>query len=250
MYSIGKLSKLSNVTIRTLRYYDEIGLLPPTSIGEGGRRYYDNDAVLKLHNIIFLKELGFELETIHEILADQIKSAKDLLQIRLEIIQAEEKQLQKSKEKIQAIIQLMELNGDDDWQGIFNTFTDVKSDKQKIIANWNKYFTEEEQEILNQLPRIGEDHEEVEKWTALINDIRLHIHKEPSSSEAQSLAKRWMGLVDNMFKGDQKLSQKVWHLNWEKKENLGVYEYDPEITDFIRRAYEYYFTHGQVGESR
>lgn len=99
MYSIGKLAKLNNITVRTLRYYDEVGLLKPTKIEESGHRYYDSQAALKLHNIIMLKEIGFELETIHEILTNQVKSTKDLLHMRLQIIEIEKEQLMESEKK-------------------------------------------------------------------------------------------------------------------------------------------------------
>lgn len=241
MYSIGKLAKITSCTVRTLRYYDEISLLKPTAVSEGGHRYYDNDAVAKLHNIIQLKEFGFELETIDEIVDNRVRSAKDLLQIRLKVIKLEEKELQQKKERIQTTIQLMELEGKDDWKAIFNTFSKHNNSKQKIKDNWNNYFTEKEQEILNGLPKVGKDREEVNKWTELVNDIRLNIHKEPSSKEAQELASRWMSLADEIIKGNKQLAQKVWHVNWEKKEDIGGYPFDLEIIDFIRKAQEYYF---------
>ncbi len=93
MYSIGQLAKLSKTTVRTLRYYDEIGLLKPSNLSEGGHRYYDEKDVEVLHNILTLKELGFELETIKSILMNQSKSSRELLEMRLEIIHQQQEQL-------------------------------------------------------------------------------------------------------------------------------------------------------------
>ncbi|WP_100012475.1 MerR family transcriptional regulator [Lentibacillus sediminis] len=88
MYAIGKLAKLSNTTVRTLRYYDQIGILKPSKTGDGGHRYYDENAVEKLHQIMTLKDMGFELDTIHDILTNfQKKTSKEFLQMRLEMIQ-------------------------------------------------------------------------------------------------------------------------------------------------------------------
>lgn len=54
MYSIGKLAETCNVSVRTLRYYDEVDLLKPSKVGVGGHRFYNNEALVKLHLIFLL----------------------------------------------------------------------------------------------------------------------------------------------------------------------------------------------------
>lgn len=68
MYSTGKLSEVSGVSSRTLRYYDEIGLLKPSFINEVGYRYYGDKEIALLQQILFYKERGFDLNTIKEII--------------------------------------------------------------------------------------------------------------------------------------------------------------------------------------
>jgi len=67
-YTVNKLAKLSGVTIRTLRFYDEIGLLKPAYVADNGYRYYQEKQLLILQQILFFRELGFELKQIQEIL--------------------------------------------------------------------------------------------------------------------------------------------------------------------------------------
>ena len=67
-YTVKQLAELANVTNRTLHYYDQIGLLLPASYGDNGYRYYDENAVFRLQQILFFRELGFSLEQIHAIL--------------------------------------------------------------------------------------------------------------------------------------------------------------------------------------
>lgn len=64
MYTIGKLAEISQVSVRTLRYYDEIGLLLPSEKNAAGHRFYSNDKVAKLQHILMLRDLGFSLSTI------------------------------------------------------------------------------------------------------------------------------------------------------------------------------------------
>jgi DNA-binding transcriptional MerR regulator len=67
-YTVNTLAKLSSISIRTLRYYDEIGLLKPAFVGENGYRFYHEEQLLRLQQILFFKELGFELKQIQDIL--------------------------------------------------------------------------------------------------------------------------------------------------------------------------------------
>lgn len=69
-YTVNKLSKLSGVSARTLRYYDEIGLLKPSRISESRYRFYGDDEVALLQQILFYRELGIKLDDISEIIHD------------------------------------------------------------------------------------------------------------------------------------------------------------------------------------
>ncbi|MCU1431691.1 MAG: MerR family transcriptional regulator [Actinotalea sp.] len=67
-WAIGDLARLSGVTTRTLRHYDAIGLLEPVDVGPGGRRLYGHDELLRLQQILVLRELGVDLPTVAAIL--------------------------------------------------------------------------------------------------------------------------------------------------------------------------------------
>jgi DNA-binding transcriptional MerR regulator len=70
MYSIKELADLAGVTTRTLRYYDQVGLLPPTEIGNNGYRYYDRESLIRLQQILFYRELDLPLKEIGIILGE------------------------------------------------------------------------------------------------------------------------------------------------------------------------------------
>ena len=63
-YGIRQLAALAGVSARTLRYYDQIGLLPPARVGENGYRYYGPAQVDLLQQILFYRQRGFELEAV------------------------------------------------------------------------------------------------------------------------------------------------------------------------------------------
>ena len=80
MRTISQVAELTGVSTRTLQYYDEIGLLKPSELTESGYRLYDDEALQKLQQILFFKELEFKLKEIKEILQkpdfDRIKAFK------------------------------------------------------------------------------------------------------------------------------------------------------------------------------
>src|SRR5215216_7265188 len=87
MFKIGELSKLVQVPVPTLRYYDQIGLLQPIRVDPTtGYRYYDASQLPRLHRILALKGLGFSLEHIGEVLteAPTVEQMRGMLRLRHE----------------------------------------------------------------------------------------------------------------------------------------------------------------------
>ena len=90
-YTVKKLAGISGVSPRTLRFYDEIGLLKPAYYGDNQYRYYEEEQLLMLQQILFFRELGFPLTEIQEIISshdfdkiDALNAHKSILQSNLE----------------------------------------------------------------------------------------------------------------------------------------------------------------------
>jgi len=67
-WSIVEVARHAGVSSRTLRHYDDVGLVPPAYVGTNGYRYYDQDALLRLQEVLLLRELGLPLDAIRRIL--------------------------------------------------------------------------------------------------------------------------------------------------------------------------------------
>jgi DNA-binding transcriptional MerR regulator len=100
MYKIGLFSELMKVTIKTLRYYDEIGILKPSFIDkENGYRYYDTNEAFILNKIMLYRQCGLSIKDIKEIILN--KKDENL------ILENKQKELVKDKENInQSIVQI------------------------------------------------------------------------------------------------------------------------------------------------
>lgn len=240
MYSIGQLAKLSKTTVRTLRYYDEIGLLKPSNLSDGGHRFYDEQDVEALHNILTLKELGFELETIKGILLDRTKSSRELLEMRLEMIQQEQEQLNIKKQKIKAFLQLIDLEGRYDWENIFQSFTKYKYTYKEIEQYQRKIFTEEEMEIIQKLPKVGEDNELNTRFIELMKEARTLVNHSPNSDEAQNLADNLYQLGEEMYQGNWQLYNKLVKLDHQNREKIGFFKFEPTVAELLNEIFKVY----------
>src|SRR6478609_2643469 len=78
-YTVQKLGSLAGVSTRTLRYYDEIGILKPARINSSGYRIYGQAEVDRLQQILFYRELGVNLDRIKEIITAPTFNAEDAL---------------------------------------------------------------------------------------------------------------------------------------------------------------------------
>ena len=98
-FTVGEMAKKMNVSVRTLQYYDQMGLLPPSAYTEGGRRLYSMEDYVVFHQIISLKEFGFTLQEIRSKLlpATNLEEIYDYLTSQESIIQNEIKKLKQKK---------------------------------------------------------------------------------------------------------------------------------------------------------
>lgn len=92
-YTINKLAKLAGISTRTLRYYDELGLLSPVRLSSNGYRIYGQKEVKRLQQILFYRELGISLDNIKNIILSDNFDSVEALQGHLTSLLAKRKQL-------------------------------------------------------------------------------------------------------------------------------------------------------------
>jgi DNA-binding transcriptional MerR regulator len=95
MKSVNEVSKLSGVSRRTLQYYDEIGLLPPSAVKGSGYRQYDDESLRRLWSILFYKELGISLGDIRLLLENPKEMEKEIMRQHKQILLEKQSGLQK-----------------------------------------------------------------------------------------------------------------------------------------------------------
>lgn len=243
--SIGDLAKKMGITVQTLQYYDKQGILVPSAVTAGRKRYYTKQDMIKLHQILSLKYLGFSLEDIKKQLI-VLQSPQDVaetleLQCQMfrqqitkmnqvlsdtEVLLREVRQMnQVDFDRYANIVILLQQKSDSYW--LFKLFSD------KIFSHINQNFSENPQAWVALYKR----------WNDICDEtIRMEqLGESPESSDAQLLAQRWwditleflggdLTLLDEIrkfeenFEGwDEEMKKKVLQVKYYRKRLLEVY---------------------------
>lgn len=135
-WSIQDVARLAGTTSRTLRHYDEIGLLKPSRVGSNGYRYYDGAALLQLQRILLLRELGLGLPAIAEVFHQQADPVK-ALDRHLEWLAQEQERLARQMASVRQTIETVKGGGDMVAEKMFDGF-DHTQYKDEVEERWGK----------------------------------------------------------------------------------------------------------------
>ena len=103
--TVGQMAKKMDVTVRTLQHYDREGLLSPSAVSGGGRRLYTDKDIIKLHQILSLKHLGFSLDDIKNCLVslDTPQEVADALAEQAQAVQRKMESLSRSLRELELL---------------------------------------------------------------------------------------------------------------------------------------------------
>lgn len=208
MYKIGRLAGDTGITIRTLRYYDRLGLLKPSHVAESGYRYYSKEDVLRLQHITTLKQLGFTLAEIKEVLgsaeqtANGLQAWKQAIQLQIEAVRAEIKQLQLLDRMLHTTLYTLEMRGDVNAEEVLSFIQHMKhqdsAEMDQVRDNLQRTtFKQEEIEILEGLPRLDSDDPRNYEWVTLLREVREQRLAPPDPEAEIRLAERIIATTEH-----------------------------------------------------
>ena len=129
---IKEFAKISGVSVRTLHYYDEIGLLPPAFVERAtGYRYYDENSLLRMQEILFYRELDFSLKSIGEILSSPDHDTHKSLEEQKKLLTLKKERLERLISSIDAA-----MKGDNIMEAFDNSQFEVY--KAEAQEKWGK----------------------------------------------------------------------------------------------------------------
>lgn len=210
LWQTNEFAKRAKVSVRTLQYYDRIGLLKPKRNLSNGFRLYGDAEFAKLQHILTLKFLGFSLSKIKEILGQKEFDLVQILQMQRKIIESQHRRLGQVLQAIGKAEEVFRQENSIDWNS-FEKINEVINMEQ----NWEKmkqYYSEDAQAKIEERRKLWnpELQEQVTKdWNELIQsvDVARKNGVSPASEEAQKLAARWRELVGQFTGGDAGIMQ-------------------------------------------
>lgn len=129
-YKTGQFARLANVSERTIRYYDKIGLLKPSFVMENGYRQYSDLDLLKLQKILSLKHLGFSIEEIFPMVMDNT-NLKESFELQIDLIEDKMSHLQSLKDALKKASQSSDLS----WNMILS-LVQLSNEETNIIEQY------------------------------------------------------------------------------------------------------------------
>ncbi len=238
-YLIKEFADLTKVTVRTLHFYDQIGLLKPSFQKDNGYRVYTDQDLLKLQQIVTLKFMGFSLEQIKDLLGRKGYEVVKSLKVQAEAVRDEIGRLQQASRAIEQVLRRLETGGRIDRKKLIHIMEVIQMGDDVKKAWQEKFFTEAE---LKEFEEIGKKYtpEMMETyqrhWSELIEEIKNHLTADPAGKVAQSLAKRWVDLLNEGYGGHPQLKAKIGEAYKTGAIPAESRPFGSEVWDFIHKA--------------
>jgi MerR family transcriptional regulator, thiopeptide resistance regulator len=239
--TVKRLSKLAGVSVRTLHFYDEIGLLRPGRVGANGYRYYGQAALLRLQQIMFYKELGLSLEEIAEVLDQPGFDVATALEAHRRAL---EQRLGRLRRLIATVDRtLAYLKGDTtvDNQELFAAFSDEQQAEYEVEAEarwgqsvrdssrkWKAYSAAQKAQIKAE-------------GKTIYRDLLSQLDALPGSPAVQANIARWHQHLHYFFEPSTEVLRGLGALyNDDPQFNATFQKIDPKLAPFMRAAIEAY----------
>ncbi|WP_042473078.1 MerR family transcriptional regulator [Bacillus ndiopicus] len=235
-WTTGEVCKQRDISIRTLRYYDQINLLTPSFKDANGRRYYSEDDLFKLEKILLLKSLSLPLENIRDLL-DKL-SYKQILVSHHNYLQEQLSKLQSSISNTTSLINMMDLEDSLSWEHVVKLVQNSQNPPKK----WIDYFQEDEKSFLQgAIPSISNNDKTTHQYILLIQRIEWCIKHniKAESDEGLQIASALMELSNDTFQGDTELMEQFWEVRKLPAEETGFYPISEEVLEFVERSIAY-----------
>jgi len=245
MLTVKQLATLADVTPRTLHHYDAIGLLRPSHVGENGYRYYDDDAALRLQQILFYRELALGLDEIRALLdrpdfdvAAALREHQVALQKRAgrltQLIHTIDRTLLHLEGQIDMSTKDLFAGFDDETQARYEEEAATMYDPQIVrdtSRRWKNYTAEEKARIQAE-------------GGAIYRELATLTGRDPADATVQGLIGRWHQHLRAFYEPTPAILRGLGAAYEEQPQFAAFYEaLHPALPGFLHRAIDCYVDH-------
>jgi DNA-binding transcriptional MerR regulator len=245
MFTVKKLSRMAGITPRTLHYYDEIGLLKPTRVGQNGYRYYGEEALLRLQQILLYRKLNMPLKSIQKIMGRGDFDVLDALESHKQELRKRIAQMERLATTVDDTILYLRGKLEMTPKQYFAAFTEEQQAEYEQEAmqmydpaivkasnkKWKSYSAAEKQRILDE-------------GNAVYENFLQAMPKGAASPEAQAAVEAWRKHMDYFWTPDEEQLLGLAELyNNDPLFKANYDKVDPGLAAFVREAVKVFVTH-------
>ncbi len=195
MMTVHEVSRLAGVSIRTLQYYDKIGLLRPDSYSDSGYRLYDNSALERLQQILLFRELEFSLTEINDIINDPGFDKEKALDRQIELLTLK-------KQRLESIIELARSIKDKGaFQMNFEPFDKKKIDEysRRAKEQWGGTREYAEYEEKSRARSKNDEYSSASELMSVFGEFGKLRANSPDSNEVKAQVKKLQDCITNNY---------------------------------------------------
>jgi DNA-binding transcriptional MerR regulator len=249
-YTAYNLAKLAGITVKTLYHYDKIGLLKPIDRSEAGYRYYGKAELLRLQQILFLKELDFPLERIKMILSDPNFDTLDALNDQKKLLFDKLTRLQKLLNTIDKTINDLKNNKGGNImlsdEELYDGFETGKAMEYRKEAK-DRWGADSVTESENRLKKLGRKGFELVKQQGIeiTQNLASFMDKHPGHPDVQDCIAQYHKYLGNFYEVSKERLLGLGNLYVDDPRFTAYYDkFKPGLAVFVKKAIEYYVNEG------
>ncbi len=195
-FRTGDFAARAGVSVRTIRYYDRIGLLKPAAYSASGQRWYTEADYARLRQILTLKRMGLSLEDIRQVLTTHPAALQHLLERQKRLLQAQAQQLLQAVQTIEAAQRSLRTSQPCNLDTFFDMLQVITMTRQ---TQWLDPFipAEQQDEIAKRSTAqpLADQRRTGQAWQTLFRDIQAGQNRDVREPAAQALVDRWDDLL-------------------------------------------------------
>jgi DNA-binding transcriptional MerR regulator len=246
MFTVKQLSRLAGITPRTLHYYDQVGLLKPSQVGDNGYRYYGEESLQRLQQVLLYRQLDMPIENIKRIMARRDFDAISALESHKEALHRRIAQLERLINTVDDTINHLKGKKEMSQKQLFEPFNDEQQaayekeamqmyDPATVKASnkkWKGYTAAEKQ-------RIGDE------GNAIYQDMLDAMPTGSDSPEVQAVVERWRRHMEYFWVPNAEQLVGLTDLyNTDPRFKANFDKIHPNLAAFMREAVQIYVKAG------
>lgn len=228
LLKVGELARRSGITVRTLHYYDSIGLLIPSARSDAGYRLYNRADITRLHHIQALRRMGVALAEIGALLAHSGQALPTVIGQQITMLDRQLTQITTLRNRLEQMLTQLSQGDEPELNDWLTTL--------EMMTMYDKYFTADE---LAQLPFYHADETRNREWEEMVSNVRSLMEAGINAEDprAQTIARRWMCTLERDTAGNPAFLTRLNAMHADEpsmREQTGI---TPAMTDYVTRAF-------------